>query len=66
MLLVTIYSIFFSKHLIFIYTQQVPGVSMIRENHNPATWMLEVTSLAAEAKLGIDFAQVYKNSALYK
>ncbi|XP_022154233.1 pleiotropic drug resistance protein 3-like isoform X2 [Momordica charantia] len=48
------------------FFEQVPGVSMIRENHNPATWMLEVTSSAAEAKLGIDFAQVYKNSALYK
>ncbi|GMY22086.1 pleiotropic drug resistance protein 3-like isoform X1 [Fagus crenata] len=29
----------------------------IRNNYNPATWMLEVTSTSAEAALGVDFAQ---------
>ncbi|CAK9322844.1 unnamed protein product [Citrullus colocynthis] len=48
------------------FDEHVPGVSKIRENYNPATWMLEVTSSATEAKLGIDSAQVYKNSALYE
>uniref|UniRef100_A0A0A0LBH1 ABC transporter domain-containing protein n=1 Tax=Cucumis sativus TaxID=3659 RepID=A0A0A0LBH1_CUCSA len=48
------------------YFEHVPGVSKIRENYNPGTWMLEVTSPSAENELGIDFAQVYKNSALYK
>ncbi|XP_038903616.1 pleiotropic drug resistance protein 3-like isoform X2 [Benincasa hispida] len=48
------------------YFEHVPGVSKIRENYNPATWMLEVTSPSAEAELGLDFAQVYKNSSLYK
>lgn len=28
--------------------------------------MLEVTSTSAEAEHGIDFAQIYKESALYK
>ncbi|XP_031741892.1 pleiotropic drug resistance protein 3 isoform X2 [Cucumis sativus] len=45
------------------YFEHVPGVSKIRENYNPATWMLEVTSSSAEAELGIDFAQVYRNSS---
>ncbi|XP_058191678.1 pleiotropic drug resistance protein 3-like isoform X2 [Rhododendron vialii] len=48
------------------YFEDVSGVPKIRNNYNPATWMLEVTSTSAEAELGIDFAQVYKNSVLYK
>lgn len=59
--------IFFASIFHFLlYIQHVPGVSKIRENYNPGTWMLEVTSPSAEDELGIDFAQVYKNSALYK
>ncbi|KAG5525539.1 hypothetical protein RHGRI_031994 [Rhododendron griersonianum] len=48
------------------YFEDVSGVPKIRNNYNPATWMLEVTSKSAEAELGIDFAQVYMNSVLYK
>ncbi|CAK9322842.1 unnamed protein product [Citrullus colocynthis] len=48
------------------YFEHVPGVSKMRENYNPATWMLEVTSPSTEDELGIDFAQVYNNSALYE
>ncbi|KAH7834517.1 hypothetical protein Vadar_016955 [Vaccinium darrowii] len=48
------------------YFEAIPGVPTIRNNYNPATWMLEVTSTSAEAELGINFAQVYKNSVLYK
>ncbi|KAH7832973.1 hypothetical protein Vadar_001925 [Vaccinium darrowii] len=48
------------------YFEDIAGVPKIRNNYNPATWMLEVTSLTAEDKLGIDFAQVYKNSVLYQ
>ncbi|KAE9446705.1 hypothetical protein C3L33_21392, partial [Rhododendron williamsianum] len=47
------------------YFEDISGVPTIRNNCNPATWMLEVTSPSAEAELGIDFAQVYKNSVLY-
>uniref|UniRef100_A0A9I9CX19 ABC transporter domain-containing protein n=1 Tax=Cucumis melo TaxID=3656 RepID=A0A9I9CX19_CUCME len=46
------------------YFEHVPGVSRIRENYNPATWILEITSSAAEAKLGIDFALVQANKKL--
>ncbi|KAK7264733.1 hypothetical protein RJT34_32343 [Clitoria ternatea] len=36
------------------------------DNYNPATWMLESTSASLEAALQIDFAQIYKESYLYR
>ncbi|GFP80385.1 pleiotropic drug resistance protein 3 [Phtheirospermum japonicum] len=44
----------------------ISGVPKIRENYNPATWMLEVTSTSLEAELGIDFAEIYNNSNLHE
>lgn len=46
--------------------QAIHGVPKIKEKYNPATWMLEVSSMAAEAKLEIDFAEHYKTSSLYQ
>ncbi|XP_062009972.1 pleiotropic drug resistance protein 3-like isoform X4 [Rosa rugosa] len=46
------------------YFEGIPGVPNIKENYNPATWMLEVTGPSAEAKLGLDFAQLYRESHL--
>ncbi|KAK3018922.1 hypothetical protein RJ639_003519 [Escallonia herrerae] len=46
------------------YFEEIRGVPKIKEKYNPATWMLEVSSVAAEAQLGIDFAQHYKASTL--
>ncbi|KAK3005004.1 hypothetical protein RJ639_016121, partial [Escallonia herrerae] len=48
------------------YFEGVSGVPKIRHKHNPAAWMLEVTSTSAEADLGIDFAEIYKSSALHE
>ncbi|CAK7326251.1 unnamed protein product [Dovyalis caffra] len=48
------------------YFENVPGVPKIKDKYNPATWMLEVTSESAEADLGVDFGQVYKDSTLYE
>ncbi|KAF5960757.1 hypothetical protein HYC85_001966 [Camellia sinensis] len=48
------------------YFVAISGVQMIRNNYNPATWTLEITSRSAEAQLCIDFVQVYKNSVLYQ
>nr|XP_017241649.1 PREDICTED: pleiotropic drug resistance protein 3-like [Daucus carota subsp. sativus] len=48
------------------YFESISGVPKIRNNYNPATWMLEVTSLSAEAELGLDFAQIYESSSLNK
>ncbi|CAI8614414.1 unnamed protein product [Vicia faba] len=48
------------------YFEGIEGVSKIKDGYNPATWMLEVTSSSKEVELGIDFADLYKNSELYR
>ncbi|XP_047948480.1 pleiotropic drug resistance protein 1-like [Salvia hispanica] len=48
------------------YFEGIDGVAKIKDGYNPATWMLEVTSIAQEAALGVDFAQLYKSSELYR
>lgn len=48
------------------YFEAIPGVPKIKDKYNPATWMLEVSSIAAEARLRIDFAEHYNSSTLYK
>ncbi|XP_066355710.1 ABC transporter G family member 41-like [Miscanthus floridulus] len=48
------------------YLQAIPGVPKIKDNYNPSTWMLEVTSTSLEAQLGVDFAQIYRDSSMYK
>ncbi|MBA0875479.1 hypothetical protein Goshw_025551, partial [Gossypium schwendimanii] len=54
-----------SRHLIK-YFEGIQGVSKIKDGYNPATWMLEVTSTAQELSLGVDFAEIYKKSDLYR
>ena len=46
--------------------QGIREVPKIRDNYNPSTWMLEVTSASAEAEIGVDFAQIYRDSSLYE
>ncbi|KAK6268106.1 hypothetical protein QUC31_012266, partial [Theobroma cacao] len=48
------------------YFEAIPGIPKIKETYNPATWMLEVSSVAVEARLGIDFAEHYKSSSLHQ
>ncbi|KAF7818011.1 pleiotropic drug resistance protein 3-like [Senna tora] len=48
------------------YFEAISQVPKVRDNHNPATWMLEITSLSSEAEMGVDFAQLYKESKLYE
>uniref|UniRef100_A0ACD5Z6H7 Uncharacterized protein n=1 Tax=Avena sativa TaxID=4498 RepID=A0ACD5Z6H7_AVESA len=48
------------------YFEAIEGVTRIKDGYNPATWMLEVTSVSQEQMLGIDFSDIYKNSELYK
>ncbi|KAE8679805.1 Pleiotropic drug resistance protein 12 [Hibiscus syriacus] len=55
-----------NSHKIIEYFEAIPGVPKIKDKYNPATWMLEVSSIAAEARLGIDFAEHYKTSSLYE
>ncbi|KAL6006088.1 ABC transporter G member 42 [Asimina triloba] len=46
--------------------QAIPGVPKIKEKYNPATWMLEASSVAAEVRLGMDFAEYYQSSPLHQ
>lgn len=46
--------------------KEIKGVAKIKDQYNPATWMLEVTSPAQELALGVDFTDLYKNSELYR
>ncbi|XP_043718327.1 pleiotropic drug resistance protein 1-like isoform X2 [Telopea speciosissima] len=55
----------YSCHLIE-YFEAIDGISKIRDGQNPAAWMLEVSSISQEATLGVNFAELYKNSELYK
>ncbi|KAL8153334.1 hypothetical protein V2J09_011094 [Rumex salicifolius] len=48
------------------YFEAIPGVPKIKEKYNPATWMLEVSSIAAEFRLGMDFSDHYKSSSLHQ
>ncbi|KAK1298163.1 Pleiotropic drug resistance protein TUR2 [Acorus calamus] len=48
------------------YFEGIDGVSKIKDQYNPATWMLEVTSASQEELLGVDFTQIYKNSDLHR
>eukprot|EP01018_Ginkgo_biloba_P004062 Gb_34645 [translate_table: standard] len=54
------------SHTLIEYFTAIDGVPEIKEGTNPATWMLEVTSIAEEHRLGADFADVYRKSALYR
>ncbi|XP_042478937.1 pleiotropic drug resistance protein 3-like isoform X4 [Macadamia integrifolia] len=48
------------------YFESISGVPKIKDKYNPATWMLEVSSASAETEVGVDFAQLYKESTLYE
>ncbi|XP_050231595.1 pleiotropic drug resistance protein 1-like [Mercurialis annua] len=48
------------------YFEAIEGVSNIKDGYNPATWMLEVSSSGQETVLGLDFADIYKKSELYR
>ncbi|KAK9806328.1 hypothetical protein WJX72_010375 [[Myrmecia] bisecta] len=48
------------------YFQSVPGVVPIPPGYNPATWMLEISTISAEKRIGQDLARVYRDSGLYR
>lgn len=48
------------------YFEEVEGVAKITPGYNPATWMLEVSSIGSENRLGVDFAEIYLQSCLYQ
>ncbi|KAK7335964.1 hypothetical protein VNO80_28128 [Phaseolus coccineus] len=48
------------------YFERIEGVDKIKDGHNPAAWMLEITTSSREMDLNVDFADIYKNSELYR
>ncbi|KAI3746260.1 hypothetical protein L6452_08686 [Arctium lappa] len=54
------------SHKLVEYFEAISGVPKIRNGYNPATWVLEVTSSAAETQLKIDYAEIHFNSSLYQ
>ncbi|XP_031484243.1 pleiotropic drug resistance protein 3-like isoform X2 [Nymphaea colorata] len=54
-----------SSHVIQ-YFQGISGIPRIKDNYNPATWMLEVTTNSMERQLNIDFARLYEESSIYQ
>ncbi|KAK4590785.1 hypothetical protein RGQ29_021103 [Quercus rubra] len=55
-----------NSYKIIEYFEAIPGVPKIKKKYNPATWMLEVSSMAAEVRLEIDFAEHFKSSSLHQ
>ncbi|PIA48197.1 hypothetical protein AQUCO_01400641v1, partial [Aquilegia coerulea] len=48
------------------YFEEIEGVPKITPDYNPATWMLEASSISSENLLGVDFANIYLESSLYQ
>ena len=46
------------------YFEAITGLEPIRDELNPATWMLEMTTPGNEERLGVDFASVFDQSSL--
>ncbi|KAI4352597.1 hypothetical protein L6164_006833 [Bauhinia variegata] len=55
-----------NSHKLIEYFEAIPGVPKIQDGHNPATWMLDISSPAFESQLGVDFAELYAKSELYQ
>lgn len=51
---------------VLILSQAINGVPRLGEGINPATWMLEISTPGFEKKAGIDFAEIYAQSGLYR
>jgi len=49
-----------------LFGQAVPKIPQISEGYNPTTWAQEVSSIAIEEKLGVEFAEIYRKLALYE
>ncbi|KAK9279099.1 hypothetical protein L1049_012774 [Liquidambar formosana] len=48
------------------YFQGISGIPPIPSGYNPATWMLEISTPASEARIGEDLADTYRNSEQYR
>ncbi|KAK9065935.1 hypothetical protein SSX86_015337 [Deinandra increscens subsp. villosa] len=54
------------SNILIKYFESINGISPMPSEYNPANWMLEMTTPAAEERIGQDFAMIYKNSEQYR
>ncbi|GJZ95328.1 dihydrolipoyl dehydrogenase 2, chloroplastic-like protein [Tanacetum coccineum] len=50
------------KDLLQYSVKSINGITKMPSEYNPANWMLEMTTLAIEERIGQDFAVIYNNS----
>ncbi|OEL31258.1 ABC transporter G family member 45 [Dichanthelium oligosanthes] len=48
------------------YFEAIPGVPRINDGQNPAAWMLDISSHITEYEIGVDYAEIYRSSSLYR
>ncbi|ONM03570.1 ABC transporter G family member 34 [Zea mays] len=48
------------------YFEAIPGVPKINKGQNPAAWVLDISSHITEYEIGVDYAEIYRNSSLYR
>ena len=46
------------------YFEGIEGVPKLPEGISPATWMLDISTVSAEQRLGQDFADIFNESEL--
>ena len=44
------------------YFESIQGVPKIAEGYNPATWMLDISTVSSEQRMAIDLAEVFQDS----
>lgn len=58
---------FFSRQRFYTrgskYFEAIPVFLKIRDGHNPALWMLEISTPVVEGQLGVNFADIFARSA---
>ncbi|KAM0913297.1 hypothetical protein ACQ4PT_012244 [Festuca glaucescens] len=48
------------------FDEAIPGVPGIKQGQNPAAWVLDISSHTTEYEIGVDYAEIYKSSSLYR
>ncbi|VAI24826.1 unnamed protein product [Triticum turgidum subsp. durum] len=48
------------------YFEAIPSVPRIKEGQNPASWVLDISSHTTEYEIGVDYAEIYRSSYLYR
>ncbi|XP_052625055.1 ABC transporter G family member 31-like [Lactuca sativa] len=54
------------SNILIKYFESVNGITPMPSDYNTANWMVEMTTPAAEERLGQDFLVIYKNSKQYR